>query len=186
MRFAKSFSVFAAVLSFMVCSDAFGAGDGRLFLVDQRTQVPVMCCNMPSGWTVGAKSEWTNDMANPVNWYVWAQRPDRRAKIIVSTPSVIGSPGAIQQVRMLQDPRVMAQMLLEGLQRDHYFTDLAITDAKFLNFQVTQQLIQKRQQQARERGVRLRSAGRSAPPRWFPNARTKECASERRRTGGER
>lgn len=154
MRFGKVFSVLTAVAAAALGQDVF-ARDGRFFLVEQRTQVPVMCCSMPANWTVGGKTEWTQDMANPINWYVWAQRPDRRAKIIVSTPSVIGSPGAIQQVRMLQDPRVLAQMLQEPLKKDHFFTELALTDAKFGNFQVDPQLIRKRQQQAAERGIRL-------------------------------
>ena len=120
MRFGKFFAALAAVAAF-ACPDSFARG-GRFFLVEQRTQVPVMCCTMPSGWTVGGKTEWTRDMANPINWYVWAQRPDRRAKIIIATPAVIGSPGAIRQVRMLQDPRVLAQMLQEPLKKDHFFT----------------------------------------------------------------
>ena len=154
MRFGKIFSVSAAVLAFTMCHDAFGR-DGRFFLVEQRTQVPVMCCAMPRHWTVGGKTSWTQDMVNPIQWYVWAQRPDRRAKIIISAPTVIGSSGAINQVRMLQDPRVMAQMLLESLQKDHFFTRLSLTDAKFGNFQVDPQLIRSRQQQAAERGIRL-------------------------------
>ena len=154
MRFGKLSSLLTAALALTTGADAFGR-DGRFFLVEQRTQVPVMCCSMPSGWTIGGKTSWTQDMVNPINWYVWAQRPDRRAKIIVSTPTVIGSPGAIRQVRMLQDPRVMAQMLLESLQKDHFFTQLSLTEAKFGNFQVDPQLIRKRQQQAAERGIRL-------------------------------
>ena len=75
--------------------------------------------------------------------------------LIISTPTVIGSPGAIRQVRMLQDPRVLAQMLQETLQRDHFFSQLSLTDAKFGNIQVDPQLIRKRQQQAAERGIRL-------------------------------
>ena len=154
MRFGKIFSVSVAALAFALCGDAFGR-DGRFFLVEQRTQVPVMCCAMPQNWTVGGSTSWTNDMANPINWYAWAQRPDRRAKIIVSTPMVIGSSGAIRQVRMLQDPRVIAQTLLESLKKDHFFTQLSLTEAKFGNFQVDPQLISKRQQQAAERGIRL-------------------------------
>ena len=156
MRFGKIFSILTAASALALCHDSFGAGrDGRFFLVEQRTQVPVMCCKMPAKWLVGGRTDWTNDMVNPVNWYVWAQRPDRRAKIIVSTPQVIGSPGAIRQVRMLQDPRVMAQMLLESVKRDHFFTDLALTDAKFLSLHPDPQLLQKRRQQAAERGIRL-------------------------------
>ena len=154
MRFGKVLFSLTAVLASALCHESFGAG-GRFFLVEQRTQVPVMCCTMPSGWTVGGKTEWTQDMANPINWYVWAQRPDRRAKIIIATPAVIGSPGAIRQVRMLQDPRVLAQMLQEPLKKDHFFTELSLTDAKFGDFQVDPQLIRKRQQQAAERGIRL-------------------------------
>ena len=156
MRFGKVLSILTAVSVLALCHDSFGAGkNGRFFLVDQRTQVPVMCCQMPASWLVGGKTNWTSDMANPVNWYVWAQRPDRRAKIIVSTPQVIGSSGAIRQVRMLQDPRVMAQMLLENAKRDHFFDSLSLTDAQFKNFEVTQQLRQTRMRQAQERGIRL-------------------------------
>ena len=154
MRFGKIFSASAAILAITLCCDAFGR-DGRFFLVEQRTQVPVMCCTMPRNWTVGGGSEWLNDTANPINWYAWAQRPDRRAKIIVSAPTVIGSSGAIPQVRMLQDPRVIAQTLLESVKKDHFFTQLSLTEAKFGNFQVDPQLISKRQQQAAERGIRL-------------------------------
>ena len=156
MRFGKIFSVLTATAALALCHDSFGAGaDGRFFLVEQRTQVPVMCCKMPANWLVGGKTEWTQDMANPINWYVWAQRPDRRAKIIISTPQVIGSSGAIRQVRMLQDPRVMAQMLLETAKRDHFFTELSLTDAKFKPLQLDPQLLRKRRQQAAERGIRL-------------------------------
>ncbi len=155
MRFGKVFSVLTAMVA-VLCQESF-ARDGRFFLVEQRTQVPVMCCTMPADWMVGGKTGWTNDMANPVNWYVWAQRPDRRAKIIVSTPTVIGSPGAIRQVRMLQDPRVMAQMMYENAKRDHFFTELSLTNAEFKPLQVDQQLLQKRRQQAAERGIRLTS-----------------------------
>ena len=154
MRFGKIPVFLTAMAILALCREA-SARDNRFFLVEQRTQIPIMCCSMPANWTVGGKSSWTNDMANPINWYVWAQRPDRRAKIIVATPSVIGSPGAIRQVRMLQDPRVLAQAYQENLKRDHFFTELSLTDARFGNFQVDPQLIQKRRQQAAERGVRL-------------------------------
>ena len=153
MRSMKAFAAVTAIFTFLLCSDSFG--DNRFFLVEQRTQVPVMCCQMPVGWTIGGKTSWTNDVANPINWYVWALRPDRRAKIIVSTPSVIGSSGAINQVRMLQDPRVMAQMMLENAKRDHFFTELSLTEAKFNPLQLDPQLLKKRQQQAAERGIRL-------------------------------
>ena len=153
MRFSKIFAVAAAISTFLLCRDSFG--DNRFFLVDQRTQIPVMSCTMPARWLVGGKTTWTSDMANPISWYAWAQRPDRRAKIIVSAPTVIGSSGAIRQVRMLQDPRVLAQMLLETAKRDHFFTDLSLTDARFKDFQISPQLRQTRLRQAQERGIRL-------------------------------
>jgi len=156
MRFGKIFSALAATAALALCHDSFGAGaGGRYFLVDQRTQIPVMNCTMPANWLVGGKTTWTSDMANPITWYAWAQRPDRRVKLIVSAPTVIGSTGAIQQVRMLQDPRVMAQMLLETAKRDHFFTELSLTDAKFRPFQISPQLRETRLRQAQERGIRL-------------------------------
>ena len=130
--------------------------DGRFFLVDQRLQFPVMCCTMPADWVSGGKTTWSNDMANPVSWYAWSLRPDQRAKIIVSSQTVLGSSGAIRQVRMLQDPRVIPQALLEALKRDHGFTELSLTDAKFITHpEVEPKLREKRLQQAAERGIRL-------------------------------
>ena len=155
MRFGKVFSLAAAILALSLCHEASAAGDGRFFLIDQRTQTPVMCCTMPQNWLIGGKTTWSTDMANPVHWYVWAMRPDRRVKIIISSQTVLGSPGAIPQVRMLQDPRVLAQMMLETVKKDHGFTEIAITDAKFLPFQITQQLREARLRQAAERGIRL-------------------------------
>ena len=156
MRFGKIFSGLTAAAALALCHDSFGAGfGGRFFLVDQRTQIPVMKCTMPANWLVGGKTTWTSDMVNPIMWYVWAQRPDRRVKIIVSSPTVIGSPGAIQQVRVLQDPRVMAQMLQETAKKDHFFDELSLTDAKFQPFEISPQLRQTRLRQAQERGIRL-------------------------------
>ena len=162
MRFGKTFMLImttAAMLAGSVgCGKEPGKANnwkGRFFLMDQRTQIPVMCCTMPSGWLTGGKTTWTSDMANPVAWYVWALRPDQRAKIIVSAPTVISSPGAISQVQMLQDPRVMARMLQDTARTDHNFTDLSLTEAKFLPQEVDPQLRETRLRQAAERGIRL-------------------------------
>ena len=155
MRFTRSFAFAAAVVfTFLFCTDSFG--DNRFFLVDQRTQIPIMCCGMPSGWLAGGKSTWTsNDTTNPVTWYVWTQRPDGGAKIFISSQTVFGSSGAISQIRMLQDPRVMAQALLETAKRDHHFTELSLTEAKFNSYEVDTNLRQTRLHQAAERGIRL-------------------------------
>ena len=163
MRFGKSFTFIAIAAATLLAGNA-GCGqepgksakwDGRFFLMDQRTQIPVMCCTMPADWMAGGKTTWTTDMANPVPWYVWAMRPDRRAKIIISSPTVMSSPGAISQIQMLQDPRVMAQMLQDTARTDHNFTDLSLTEAKFLPLEVDPQLRETRQRQAAERGIRL-------------------------------
>ena len=160
MRFGKHFMLIAmSAAALLAHNSVFGRGpgsrDGRFFLVDQRTQIPVMCCTMPSNWLVSGKTTWTSDMVNPVSWYVWAMRPDQRVKIIVSSPTVIGSPGAIRQVQMLQDPRVFPQMLQDTARRDHNFTELSLTDAKFIPREVDPQLREARLRQAAERGIRL-------------------------------
>ena len=153
MRSMKPFAVAAAIFTFLLCHDSFG--DNRFFLVDQRTQIPIMCCQMPSGWLAGGKSSWSFDATNPVSWYVWTMRPDGRAKIFISAQTVLASSGAISQVRALQDPRVMAQMMLETAKRDHNFTELALTEAKFNPYPVDQALRDSRLRQAAERGIRL-------------------------------
>ena len=122
------------------------------FLVDQRTQMPVLSCPVQPNWLIGGKTTWTADPTAPVSWYVWTLSPDQKAKIIFSSLAVLGFPGQIQQVPFLQDPIVLANEFLPGLQRDHNLTNLHIVDAHFNN-QEPQDLIESRMLQARQHGI---------------------------------
>ena len=123
------------------------------FLVDQRTQIPVLCCPVQPNWLIGGKTTWTAEPATPVSWYVWTLSPDQRVKIIFSSLTVLGSSGQIQQVPFLQNPYLLANNLLQGVQRDHNLSNLTIVDAHFNNQEVPQDLLASRIQQAREHGI---------------------------------
>ena len=123
------------------------------FLVDQRTQMPVLSCPIQPNWLAGGKTTWTADPAAPVSWYVWTLSPDQRVKIIFSSLTVLGSPGQIQQVPFLQNPYLLANNLLHGVQRDHNLSNLRIVEAHFNNQEAPQDLIASRLQHAREHDI---------------------------------
>ena len=62
-------TVFFGILSLL---PAFcqGGGAGRFYLVDHRTQVPVMCGTVETNWLAGGKTVWTSEPSLPVTWYV--------------------------------------------------------------------------------------------------------------------
>lgn len=127
--------------------------DGRFFLVDQRTQVPVTSCIIPPNWLAGGKTTWTTLRELPVTWYVWALSPDQKTKIIFSSQFVLPASGRLRQVPFLQDPSILAKTLMPGVQKDHNLSDLRLTDARFIPQKADPALINKRIQQARERGI---------------------------------
>ena len=151
--------IFAAVLLSAVLPAAHGAanskGNGRFFLVDQRTQVPVLCCRIPPNWITGGKTVWTGDSSVPVNWYVWSMRPDMRAKIIFSSPIIMGSLGPLRQVQALQNPAVLANTFAPAIQKDHGLSNMRVTEARFNPMPPDQNLLNSRIAQARQRGVQL-------------------------------
>ena len=56
---------------------------GRFFLVDQRTQMPVVSCAVPPNWLAGGKTTWTAQRELPVTWYVWSLSPDQKQGLAV-------------------------------------------------------------------------------------------------------
>ena len=154
MRFTRFFSVAAAVFTFLLCSDSFG--DNRFFLVDQRTQIPIMCCQMPSGWLAGGRCDWIqNNPAVPAHWHVWTMRPDGRAKIIISSQQILASPGALQHSRILQDTAFLANEMRPILQKDYHLSEIVPVGAEFIRHEQPQELLKTRLRQAQERGVRI-------------------------------
>ena len=129
-------------------------GDRQFFLVDQRTQIPVLCYPMTPNWLAGGKTNWTAHPAAPVNWYIWAMSPDQQIKIILSSLTVIPAVGQIRQVPMLQNPTILANSFLQGAARDYNLTNLHLVDAHFNQREADPSLIQARMQQARETGIR--------------------------------
>ena len=143
----------AATMSLAMTVLGQSGRSGRFFLVDQRTQVPVASCVIPPNWLAGGKTTWTAQRELPVTWYVWSLSPDQRTKIIFSSQFVLPVPGRIRQAPLLQDPSIFARQLAPGVQRDHNLSDLRLTDARFIPHQADPALINKRIQQARERGI---------------------------------
>ena len=123
------------------------------FLVDQRTQMPVLSYQVQPNWLAGGKTNWTTDPACPVNWYVWALSPDQSVKMIFSSLTVLGSSGRIQQVPFLQNPNMLAMQLLQNVQNDHSLTNLRLIDARFNQHQPDKNLLESRMRQAREHGI---------------------------------
>ena len=70
----------AAMIQFAAFGQDGGSARGRFFLVDQRTQMPVVSCAVPHNWMAGGKATWTTQRNLPVNWYVWALSPDQETK----------------------------------------------------------------------------------------------------------
>ena len=129
-------------------------GSGRFFLVDQRTQIPVVSCGIPRNWLAGVKTTWTTKRELPVTWYVWALSPDQKTKIIFSSQQLLPSLGRIRQVPFLQNPNILANALAAGAQRDHNVTDLRLVEARFDPQKAPRDLIDARLRQARERGIK--------------------------------
>ncbi|MBR0459283.1 MAG: hypothetical protein IJJ26_08600 [Victivallales bacterium] len=150
MRFER---LMGLVLVFALALAGF-AQKGMFYLVDERTQIPVLCYPMEPNWLGGGKTTWTANPAAPVSWYVWTMSPDQRIKILFSSLAVIPAPGAISQVPILQNPLVMANQLLAGAQRDHNVTNLRLVDAHFNQKEPDRALIESRLRQAQQHGIR--------------------------------
>ena len=150
----------AAVFAAAALLPAYGRNEGgsgrggRFFLVDQRTQMPVMSCLVPPNWLAGGKTTWTTRRELPVHWYMWSLSPDQRTKIIISSQMLLPAQGRIGQVPFLNDPTVLANALAPGAQRDHNVNGLRLVDARFIPQEPDRNLIAARLRQAQERGIR--------------------------------
>ena len=150
----------AAMVAGVMLSTACGQnGDGpgrsgRFFLVDQRTQMPVVSCIVPPNWLAGGKTTWTTRRELPVHWYMWSLSPDQRTKIIISSQMLLPAQGRLRQVPFLNDPTILANALAPGAQRDHNAGGLRLVDARFIPRQPDKNLIAARLRQAQERGIR--------------------------------
>ncbi len=144
------------VLAALGClASVFGQVGGRqYFLVDNRTQMPVLCYPMVPNWLAGGKTNWTTHPAAPVNWYIWTMSPDQQIKIFFSSLTVLPAIGQIRQIPMLQNPNVLANSLMQGAQRDHNLTNLRLVDAHFNQREPDKNLIASRMRQAQENGIR--------------------------------
>ena len=90
--------LFLVMAIFGMTMAAFAQTAGKqYFLVDSRTQMPVLCYPMLPNWLHGGKTNWTTEPATPVNWHVWAMSPDQQVKIIFSSLTVIPAP--MQMIR---------------------------------------------------------------------------------------
>ena len=149
-------AIAAVVMLLTVCGQNDGKPDrgGRFFLVDQRTQMPVVSCAVPANWMAGGKTAWTTQRELPVHWYVWALSPDQRTKLIFSSQMLHPATGRIRQVPFLQNPAILANALAPGAARDHNLSGLQLVDARFIPQQGDRNLIATRIRQAQERGIR--------------------------------
>ena len=145
--------VLAAAMVFTACGK--DARDGRFFLVDQRTQMPVASCIVPQNWMAGGKTTWTTKRELPVHWYVWSLSPDQQTKIIFSSQMLLPATGRLRQVPFLRDPSILAKALAPGAQRDHNVSGLRLVEARFVPQQGDPGLIAARTRQAQERGIQL-------------------------------
>ncbi len=123
------------------------------FLVDQRTQMPVLSCPLQPNWLAGGKTTWTTEPATPVSWYVWTLSPDQQVKIIFSSLAVLGASGQIGQVPFLQNPNMLANKLMQSVQKDHNLTNIRLVDAHFNQHEPDKKLLESRMRQAREHGI---------------------------------
>ena len=148
----------------------------RCFLVDQRTQMPVLSYPLPPNWLAGGKTTWTGEAAAPVIWYVWMMSPDQQVKMIFSSIAALPARGQIQQVDFLQDPTLLANRYLPDVQRDHHLTRLRLVEAHFQPREPEQSLIESRLRMAREHGIQptnfmytelvIRYEGRRGGRKW--------------------
>ena len=149
----------AALAAMGMLLTAFGQSDGgsgragRFFLVDQRTQMPVVSCAVPANWMAGGKTTWTTRKELPVHWYVWSLSPDQRTKLIFSSQMLLPYPGRLRQAPFLRDPAVLANALASGAQSDYNVSNLRLVDARFNPQQPDRALVEARIRQARERGI---------------------------------
>lgn len=150
MRFQRTFFALAI---WMVAAAVFAQQEKQFFLVDQRTQMPVLSYPVQPNWLTGGKTTWTTDPAAPVNWYVWTMSPDQRIKIIFSSLAVIPSSGQIQQVPFLQDPNMLPNMLLPTVEKDHNLVNVRLVEAHFNQHEPDRDLIESRLQMARQHGI---------------------------------
>ena len=152
MNKAKFLTVVLAAAGFLLTVQGQTAR-GRYFLVDQRTQMPVASCAVPSNWMAGGKTTWTTQRDLPVHWYVWSLSPDQKTKIIISSQMLLPGFGRLRQVPFLRDPSILAKALMPGAQRDHNLRGIRLAEARFIPRQADQNLINTRIRQARERGI---------------------------------
>ncbi len=125
----------------------------QYFLVDQRTQMPVLSYPVQPNWLAGGKTTWTTEPATPVSWYVWMLSPDQQVKIIFSSLAVLPAVGQIQQVPFLQNPVLLANTWLPNVQTDHKLTNVRLVEAHFTPQQPDRNLLESRMRQAREHGI---------------------------------
>ena len=152
----KSLKIAAVMLAGVMMLLTAGAQDscrGRFFLVDQRTQMPVVSCIVPPNWMAGGKTEWTTRKELPVHWYVWSLSPDQKIKTIFSAQMLLPSPMRLRQTPFLRDPAILAKALAPGARRDHNVSGLRLVEARFVPQQGDRNLIETRIRQARERGI---------------------------------
>jgi len=149
----KKFFLVMAVFGLAMAAFAQTA-EKQYFLVDSRTQMPVLCYPMQPNWLHGGKTNWTTEPATPVNWHVWAMSPDQQVKIIFSSLAVIPATGQIRQVPFLQNPNILPNTLLPGAQRDHNVTNLRLVEAHFNQHEAPRDLLESRLKQAQQHGIR--------------------------------
>ena len=151
MRF---YGLIIALIVALSAANTSAKNDGQFFLVDHRTQIPVMSFPVLPNWLAGGKTTWTSHPAAPVSWYVWTMPPDQKSKLIVSSLQVLSSPGQIQQIPFLQNPNIMANNLLSAVQKDHNLANIRLVDAHFNQRQPDKSLIESRMKMAQQHGIR--------------------------------
>ena len=138
----------------MLTASLYAKREKQFFLVDQRTQMPVLSYPVQPNWLTGGKTNWTTDPATPVNWYVWTMSPDQKVKLIFSSLTVMASSGQISQVPFLRDPNIIANMLLPSVQKDHELTNVRLVEAHFNQCEPDRKLLESRIQMAQQHGIR--------------------------------
>jgi len=151
MRLEKIISV---LVVFCVSFGAYAQSGLKYFLVDQRTQMPVMTCTVPQNWLVAGKVNWTSEPATPVHWYAWTMSPDQNSKMIVSSLAVLPAMGQIRQVPFLQNPMILANRFMQNIQNDYQLAGIRVADARFIQHEPDQALINSRIQMAQANGIR--------------------------------
>ncbi|MBP5641316.1 MAG: hypothetical protein J6X55_17700 [Victivallales bacterium] len=150
MRFNKYVMV---AMCIAVTAVAQMGKNANYYLVDQRTQMPVVYCAIPNNWLAGGKTTWTSHPAAPVNWYYWTVSPDQKIKMLVSSLCLLTSYAQIRQTPFLQNPNILANNYLADIQRDHKLMGTRLVEARFIHHEPDQNLINSRIRQAREHGI---------------------------------